>query len=163
MADLTIRPAAPADTDALWHILEPVVREGKTYPVDPAASRDDVLAYWFAPGKQVLVAQDGGDVIGTYYIKANSTGPADHVANAGFMVLPAARRQGAARAMALDCFARAKAAGFTAMQFNLVIATNIGALTLWREVGMKEIGRLPSAFRLPSGEYVDAVVMYRLL
>jgi len=102
-------------------------------------------------------------VIGTYYIKPNSTGPAAHVANAGYMVLPAARGRGVARAMALDSFARAKAAGYRAMQFNLVIASNAAALHLWRSVGMEEVGRLQEAFRLPSGQYEDALVMYRLL
>ena len=164
MADLSIRPAdRPADDDALWAILEPVVREGTSYPVDPKATRDDVFAYWFAPDKQVLVAEDGQQVVGTYYLKPNSTGPAAHVANAGYMVHPKARGRGVARAMALDSFAHAADLGFTAMQFNLVVATNMAALHLWRSVGMEEVGRLARAFRLPEGNLVDAVVMYRLL
>ncbi len=163
MADLSFRPALSGDEDALWAVLEPVIRDGTTYPVDPAASREDVFAYWFAEGKQVIVAERDDRIVGSYYIKPNSTGPAAHVANAGYMVRPDARRQGIARAMGLDSFARAKAAGFRAMQFNLVIATNAAAIGLWRAVGMAEVGRLTQAFRLPSGEYVDALVMYRLL
>ncbi|MFC3100540.1 N-acetyltransferase [Altererythrobacter lauratis] len=163
MAERLIRLARAEDADALWTILEPVVREGRTYPVDPTASRADVLAYWFAPGKTVFVAELDGCVAGTYYLKANSTGPADHVANAGYMVHPAARGKGLARAMALDSFARAKAMGFTAMQFNLVVATNHAAVHLWQDVGMQVVGRLPHAFRLPDGEMADALVMYRLL
>ena len=110
------------------------------------------------------MARDGtGRVVGTYYLKPNSTGPAAHVANAGYMVLPEARRQGVARALAWDSFARAKAAGYRAMQFNLVIASNAGALALWRAVGMEEVGRLKAAFRMPDGRYEDALVMYREL
>ncbi|TIX51028.1 GNAT family N-acetyltransferase [Alteraurantiacibacter aquimixticola] len=164
MAKLVFRRAQrPGDDDALWAILEPVVREGTTYPVDPGASREEVFFYWFAPDKRVWVAEDADGIIGTYYLKPNSTGPAAHVANAGYMVLPAARGRGIARAMAEHSFAQAKLEGFRAMQFNLVIATNAAALHLWRSVGMEEIGRLPQAFRLPSGDYVDALVMYRLL
>ncbi len=163
MADPVIREARPRDEDALWAILEPVVREGRTYPVDPAATRADVLAYWFAPGKSVFVTEADGRVAGTYYLKANSTGPADHVANAGYMVAPDARGKGLARAMALDSFARAKAMGFAAMQFNLVVATNHAAVHLWQDVGMQVVGRLPAAFRLPDGEMADALVMYRIL
>ena len=161
--DLVFRAASADDADALWAILEPVVRDGTTYPVDPGASREAVFAYWFAPDKAVYVALDGERVVGSYYLKPNSTGPAAHVANAGYMVLPAARRQGVARAMALDSFARARDAGFRAMQFNLVVASNLGAIALWRSVGMAEVGRLAQAFRLPSGDYVDALVMYRML
>lgn len=164
MPDPSIHLACrPQDEDELWTILEPVVREGRTYPINPDASREEVFAYWFAPDKTVFVAERGGRVLGTYYLKPNSTGPADHVANAGYMVHPAARGQGLARAMALDSFARAKAMGYEAMQFNLVVATNHAAVHLWQAVGMTIAGRLPGAFRLPDGVRADALVMYRKL
>ena len=164
MSELRFRQASrPQDDDGLWAILEPVVREGLTYPVATDATREEIFAYWFAPDKQVWVAEDADGIVGTYYLKPNSTGPASHVANAGYMVLPAARGRGIARAMAMDSFARAKADGYRAMQFNLVIATNAAALHLWRSVGMEDVGRLREAFRLPDGTFVDALVMYRLL
>ena len=164
LPDLTFRPALSDDAAALWAILEPVVREGTTYPIDPVASREEIFAYWFAPDKAQFVAQDAsGAVLGTYYLKPNSTGPAAHVANAGYMVAPDARGRGVGRAMAFDSFARAAASGFRAMQFNLVIVTNAPAIHLWQAVGMQAVGRLAQAFRLPSGAYADALVMYRLL
>ena len=51
MAPLTIREARDDDAGGLWRVLEPVVRDGVTYPVEPDASREAILAYWFAPGK----------------------------------------------------------------------------------------------------------------
>lgn len=165
MAELAFRSAKrPQDEVALLAILTPVVREGLTYPVATDASEEEMLAYWFAPDKTVFVAEDSdGKLVGTYYIKPNSTGPADHVANAGFMVLPGARSSGVGRTMAGHCFAEARSRGYRAMQFNLVIAGNAIALHLWRSVGMEEIGRLPQAFRLPDGRFEDAFVLYRLL
>ncbi len=160
---ITIRPACGADDDPIWAILEPVIREGATYPLDPGLGRADAFAYWFAPDKQVFVAEWDGAVLGSFYLKPNSTGLADHVANAGFIVHPAARGHGIASAMARDCFARAKAAGFHAMQFNLVIATNHQAVALWQKLGLQVIGRLPEAFRHRSKGLVDALVMYKLL
>jgi L-amino acid N-acyltransferase YncA len=159
----TIREAVPSDDEAIWAILEPVIRDGTTYPIDAAATREEAFAYWFAPERRVFVAEREGAVVGTYYLKPNSMGPADHVANAGYIVDPNARGGGVASAMARDSFARAKARGFHAMQFNLVVATNTGALKLWRSLGMTEVGRLPQAFRHPHQGLVDAVVMYRLL
>ena len=163
MPDLHIRPAEESDRDSLWTILEPVIREGTTYPVDRDATKEEAFAYWFAPNHTVLVAEAGGQILGTYYFKPNSTGPAAHVANAGYMVHPAARGRGVASAMGRDSFARAKAAGYHAMQFNLVVATNEPSLRLWRSLGMTEVGRLPKAFRHPDHGLVDAFVMYRLL
>ncbi len=95
----------------------------------------------------MFVAEIDGAVLGTYYLKPNSTGLADHVANAGYMTHPAARGRGVAMNMARDSFARAKAEGFRAMQFNLVIATNAQAVHLWQKIGLQVIGRLPEAFR----------------
>jgi len=34
---------------------------------------------------------------------------------------------------------------------------------LWKSFGFEIVGRLPEAFRHPSGNYADAYVMYRLL
>jgi len=161
--DLAIRPATGADAEALWRVLEPVIRAGATYPVEPDAPREAVLAYWFAPDKQVFVAERNGELLGTYYLKPNSTGPGAHVVNAGYMVRPDARGQGIGAAMARDSFVRAKQAGYHAMQYNLVVATNEAALRLYRTLGMGEVGRLTQAFRHKDLGLVDAVVMYRLL
>jgi ribosomal protein S18 acetylase RimI-like enzyme len=163
----TIRPATPADHDAIWAIMEPVIREGASYPLNPALDRAGAFLYWFAADKQVFVAEGPGDsgvaVLGTYYLKPNSTGLADHVANAGYMTHIEARGRGIAKAMAQDSFERARAQGFRAMQFNLVIATNEVALRLWQKLGLHVVGRLPEAFRHKRLGYVDALVMYRML
>jgi len=161
--DLAIRLYTKDDGDGLWAILEPVVREGVSYPIDPAASREDVFAYWLSADKTVYVVEHDGGLVGTYYLKPNSTGPAAHVANAGYMVHPEARRMGVARKMAIDSFERAGQAGYRAIQYNLVVSTNLNAVRLWRSVGMELVGTLPEAFCLPGGQYVDALVMYRLL
>ena len=163
MNELTIRPVEDSDADGLWRILEPVIREGATYPVEYEASREEAFAYWFAADKQVFVAERGGEVLGTYYLKPNSTGPGAHVVNAGYMVRPDARGQGVGTAMARDSFVRAKRAGYHAMQYNLVVATNEAALRLYRTLGMGEVGRLTQAFGHRELGLVDAIVMYRLL
>jgi ribosomal protein S18 acetylase RimI-like enzyme len=49
------------------------------------------------------------------------------------------------------------------MQFNCVVSNNIRAVKLWTTLGFAIVGRLPEAFRLPTGEYVDALVMFRKL
>jgi len=160
---LSIRPAEEADQDAIWAIMKPVIRAGATYPLNPDIGREEAFAYWFAPDKQVFVAEEGGTVLGTYYLKPNSTGLADHVANAGYMTHVEARGRGIASAMARDSFARAKAAGFRAMQFNLVIASNEQAVRLWQKLGLQVVGRLPQAFRHKRLGLVDALVMHRIL
>ncbi len=47
----------------------------------------------------VFVAERGGRIVGTYYLRANNRGGGAHVANCGYMVAPDAMGGGVARAM----------------------------------------------------------------
>lgn len=57
----------------------------------------------------------------------------------------------------------ARSQGFRAMQFNLVVSTNERAVRLWRRLGFAVAGTLPGAFRHAQLDYVDALVMYKVL
>jgi ribosomal protein S18 acetylase RimI-like enzyme len=164
MQPLTIRPAAPADDDTIWHILEPSFHAGETYPVARDITREAALAYWHAGGQAVFVAETGGALVGTYYLRANTGGGGGaHVANCGYVVAPEAMGRGVARAMCMDSLERARQRGFRAMQFNLVIASNERAVHLWQSCGFAIVGRLPAAFQHPRLGAVDALVMFRAL
>jgi ribosomal protein S18 acetylase RimI-like enzyme len=58
---------------------------------------------------------------------------------------------------------QAVARGFRAMQYNLVVATNQAAVSLWQKHGFEVIGTLPKAFQHQRLGYVDAFVMYKQL
>jgi L-amino acid N-acyltransferase YncA len=181
---MQVRAATAADRDAIWKIFHDVVATGDTYALDPSMSREDALAYWFAPGTHAYVVEGdpvgGGvavpekpaasptiirarQVLGTYILRPNQSGGGSHVANAGFMVSACARGQGLGRAMAEHCFSEARRLGFRAMQFNYVISTNTAAIRLWENLGFDIVGTLPGAFRHPEKGYVDVYVMYRSL
>jgi len=159
---VNIRPAT-TDDDAIWAILEPTFRSGETYPIPRDIPRTEALAYWHSPGHAVFVAEDGDTVVGTYYLRANNRGGGAHVANCGYAVAPHAFGRGIARAMCAHSLDQARARGFTAMQFNFVIASNERAVQLWQELGFAIVGRLPGAFRHPRLGLVDAYVMVRSL
>jgi len=57
----------------------------------------------------------------------------------------------------------AKAQGYRAMQFNIVISTNETAVRLWTRLGFAIVGTLPGAFHHKMFGYVDAYVMFRSL
>ena len=159
-----MRVATADDADAIWAVLEPMIRAGETYALDRAMSREAALAYWMGADKQTMVAVDpAGLVLGTYYCRANQAGGGAHVANCGYVVAAHAAGRGVARAMAEDSFARARALGFTAMQFNFVVSSNAAAVALWQKLGFAVVGRLPGAFDHPTLGLVDALVMHRVL
>jgi len=160
---LAIRPATPVDDDAIWAILEPVFRAGETYPIPRDVSRADALAYWYTPGHSVFVAEENGRVVGTYYLRANTRGGGAHVANCGYMTAQDTTGRGVARAMCAHSLDAARSRGFTAMQFNFVIASNEPAVHLWQACGFRIVGTLPGAFMHPERGPVDSYVMFRPL
>jgi ribosomal protein S18 acetylase RimI-like enzyme len=167
---IEVRSADEGDREAIWEILEPVIRAGDAYALPVAMTREDALAYWFTAGKTVFVAeevrQDGPragthSVVGTYFICANQKGGGAHVANCGYATAGWALGRGIAGAMCAHSIDFAKGAGFRAMQFNFVVGTNLAAVHLWRKYGFGEVGRLPGAFLHPELGFVDALVMWR--
>jgi ribosomal protein S18 acetylase RimI-like enzyme len=160
---MLIRPGVDGDANAIWTILEPVVRAGETYAFPRDWNRADTMAYWHSPGHDVFVAEDAGVVAGTYYLRANQRGGGAHVANCGYVTAAGATGRGIARAMCRHSLALAQARGFRAMQFNFVVATNQRAIVLWTKLGFAIVGTLPAAFQHPKLGLVDAYVMYRPL
>jgi ribosomal protein S18 acetylase RimI-like enzyme len=160
---MLIRQSEPRDDAAIWRILEPTFRAGETYPVPRDISREDALAYWRTPGHAVFVAEDAGAIVGTYYLRANNRGGGAHVANCGYVVAPDAFGRGVAQAMCAHSLGEAKSRGFSAIQFNFVIASNERAVRLWQRMGFAIVGRLPGAFQHPRLGLVDAYVMLRSL
>jgi ribosomal protein S18 acetylase RimI-like enzyme len=96
-------------------------------------------------------------------MRANNRGGGAHVANCGYMVAPDAMGGGIARAMCANSLDEARARGFTAMQFNFVIASNERAVELWQACGFRIVGTLPGVFAHPTRGPVDACVMFRTL
>jgi ribosomal protein S18 acetylase RimI-like enzyme len=163
MSVITVRNATGFDADAIWAILEPMLRAGETYTLPREMTREAAIAWWFAPAHEVLVAEEGGVVLGTYFLRANQQGGGAHVANSGYVTLPSASGRGVARAMCAHSLERARERGFRAMQFNFVVSTNERAVRLWESFGFQVAGRLPGAFQHPAAGFVDALVMHRTL
>ena len=160
---MLVRPAVPADNDAIWSVIGPVIRAGDTYALDADMSRADALAYWLAADKQTFVAEAEGAILGSYYIRANQAGGGRHVCNCGYVTAAAARGRGVARTMGQHSMDYARARGFRAMQFNFVVSSNTVAVSLWESLGFDVIGRLPRAFDHPALGMVDALVMFQRL
>lgn len=158
---LTIREARRSDEDRIWAIFHEVVGRGETYAFSPETGRQEALEIWIGRSVAVYVAESEGEVVGTYFIKANQPGLGAHVCNCGYMVAESARGRGVATAMCLHSQAQALRMGFLAMQFNFVVSTNTGALRLWQKLGFNIVGTLPKAFNHRELGHVDAYVMFK--
>src|SRR5260370_454113 len=142
---MLIRPATDADANAIWAIMEPIVRAGETYTLPRNMDERAAVEYWLSAGHEVFVAEENGRIVGTYFLQANQHGGGGHVANCGYITAVNATGRGVARAM----------------QFNFVVSTNNRAVKLWQSFEFQIVGTLPKAFLHPTLGYVDAYIMYR--
>lgn len=158
-----IRPAHVNDSSSIWRIIGPTIRAGETYALDRDMTEADALAYWLSEDRETFVAEEGGEIVGTYYILANQAGGGNHICNYGYITSTAATGRGATRAMFTHSLDFAGKRGFRGMQFNFVVSTNSRVVALWQSFGFEVIGRLPQAFNHPKLGYVDALIMFRAL
>jgi L-amino acid N-acyltransferase YncA len=178
---INIRLAQPADAGAIWEIFQAVIQSGDTYVYPPDTPREALADLWLASTMKTYVAEDGADsedgaqseddsrtenedrILGTYILKPNYPGRGAHIANASYMVHPAAQGLGVGTTMANHSLIEARRLGFKAMQFNLVVSTNSVAIHLWQKSGFDIIGTIPKAFKHQQQGCVDAYIMYRSL
>ena len=160
---LDIKLAQDAHFEEIWSILHAVLKTGDTYPFNPQTTKAEAFQIWMKHPRATYVAYAADEMVGTYYIKPNQPGLGSHVCNAGYMVAPKARGQGIGRAMCKHSLDEARKLGFKAMQYNLVVCTNTGAVKLWQDLGFEIIGTLPKSFNHQQKGYVDALVMYQWL
>ena len=164
MWNMRVRGAEDTDWPAVWGFLQPIVAAGETYTWDRDVEEARARALWMLPPPAlVLVAEVDGAVVGSAKITPNQAGPGSHVANGSFLVDPAWAGLGVGRALGLRALEVARGAGYRAMQFNAVVATNTRAVALWTSLGFAVVGRVPAAFAHPVHGDVDLLVLHRPL
>jgi ribosomal protein S18 acetylase RimI-like enzyme len=162
-ATLSIRPARPRDFAGIWAIFRVVVAGGDTYAYAPDTTMTEARRIWMEPPAAAYIAEQAGRIVGTYALRPNQPGLGDHVANCGYMTHPDARGRGVGGAMCEHSLAAARERGYTALQFNFVVASNEGAVRLWQKHGFEVVGRVPRAFRHRALGPVDILIMHRAL
>src|SRR5260370_26606021 len=106
---MQIRPEAGADANAIWAIMEPIIRAGETYTLPRDMDKESALAYWHLPEREVFVAEENGKIVGTYFLQANQHGGGGHLPNCGYMTAVNATAPGVAPAMCKPSLAPARA------------------------------------------------------
>jgi ribosomal protein S18 acetylase RimI-like enzyme len=158
---IEIRKAISTDHQDIWNIIKEVISTGDTYVFAPASSKEKMLNFWCGADKQTYVAVIDSKIAGTFFIKDHQPGLGSHIANAGYMTMPATFGKGIGKAMGEFSIVEAKRLGYKAMQFNIVVKSNQAAVSLWEKLGFKIIGEIPDAFDHQQNGLTDAYIMYR--
>ena len=158
-----IRPATVKDLDAIWQLWKGITAQKAYFPYDETYTRQQIEASWINLDNLIGVAEVAGEVAGAYIVKPNQPGYGSHVANAAYMVATAFRGQGIGKQLCAHSLEAAKAAGYRAMQFNLVVSTNTAAIQVWESFGFQRIGIVPKGFYQEGVGFVNAYIFYRFL
>jgi len=145
----------------LLALVMPVFRDGETYAIPVDISCQEAIDYWTSSPKKCFIVLQGEKICATYYICENQLGNGNHICNCGYITGPKYEGQGFARQMLEHSFLTAKSLGFTGMQFNFVVSSNIRAVETWKKYNFKKIGCVPRAFRHPNKGLIDALIMYK--
>ncbi|MCO6486888.1 MAG: GNAT family N-acetyltransferase [Phaeodactylibacter sp.] len=158
-----IRPAIIKDLDAIWQLWKDITAQKAYFPYDESYTREQIEAAWINLDNLIGIAEVNRTVAGAYIVKPNQPGYGSHVANAAYMVATSFRGQGIGKQLCAHSLEAAKAAGYRAMQFNLVVSTNTAAIKAWEAFGFKRIGIIPEGFYQDGPGYVDAYIFHRFL
>jgi GNAT superfamily N-acetyltransferase len=165
MATVIIRTATADDWPGMWAFMQGIIAAGETYTYPRDTSQELTREMWMlpTPGHTVVAGAADGTVLGTAKMNPNHLGGASHIATASFMVDPAHAGRGVGRALGEYALDWARAEGYRMMQFNAVVETNTGAVSLWRSLGFELLGTLPGGFHHPRHGYVGLHIMHRRL
>lgn len=164
--DIGFRPATETDWPGIWEVFRETIRGGDTYTYSPDIDEQTARAIWMpdtAARRVTYVAIQGGQIVGTAFLRPNGPGLGDHIANAGWMVSTTTRGRGIGRRFAQHVIDDARRLGYHAMQFNAVVATNERAVALWLSLGFEIIGTVPEAYRHATLGLTPLYIMYRKL
>lgn len=152
------------DFDAVWNIFSKVIQTGSTYVFDPKTPKTALEKEWFAVYMSTFVLlDDKEEVVGTYIIKPNQIDLGNHIANCSYMVHPDHQNKGIGKKLCEHSINFAKAKGYLAIQFNIVVSSNTAAVKLWERFGFEIIGTTPNGFRHATLGFVDTYIMYKRL
>lgn len=111
----------------------------------------------------VAVDIETDKIYGLYILHPNNIGRCGHICNASYAVSASYRGLHIGEKLVLNCIEQGRIHGFSILQFNAVVATNIHARHLYERLGFIQLGKIPKGFRMKDGRYEDICPYYYIL
>lgn len=150
------------DMAAMIEIWNEIVEEGNAFPQEEILTLESGREF-FASQTYTGVAKDTGtgEIYGLYILHPNNVGRCGHICNASYAVKSQSRGLHIGEKLVLDCIRQGHLHGFSILQFNAVVATNIHARHLYERLGFTQLGTIPKGFRMKDGCYEDICPYFR--
>lgn len=162
--DIIIRKFEEKDLPDMIRIWNEIVEEGIAFPQEEFLTIESGRTFFEEQTYTgVAVDVDTGKVYGLYILHPNNIGRCGHICNASYAVSSESRGLHIGEKLVKDCIEQGGKRGFTVLQFNAVVATNIHARHLYERLGFIQLGTIPKGFRMKDGHYEDICPYYRTL
>lgn len=162
--NIVIREYREKDLLEMIQIWNEIVEEGIAFPQEEPLTLESGKEF-FASQTYSGVAMDteSEKIYGLYILHPNNVGRCGHICNASYAVDSESRGLHIGEKLVLDCMEQGRLHGFTILQFNAVVATNIRARHLYERLGFIQLGMIPKGFRMKDGHYEDICPYYHML
>jgi RimJ/RimL family protein N-acetyltransferase len=163
MSEVQVRPAVPADAQALVDLARAVGGEPERWLISDSTWRGTgeerryLKALRRYPHAAVFVAESSTGIVGRLSIARDSHPASHHVADLGLMVAAGWRRQGIGWALLEAAVEWARGIGIRKLELH-VFPHNLPAIALYEEFGFRREGYRKEHYRRGL-EYVDAILM----
>lgn len=158
---IIIREYRKQDMAEAMGIWNEVVREGIAFPQVEELTEVDADDFFSSQSYTgIAMDTDTGEVLGLYILHPNNVGRCGHICNTSYAVKSGRRGQHIGEQLVKDSLAVGARLGFTILQFNAVVTSNVHALHLYERLGFHQLGVIPKGFRMKDGHYEDIVLHY---
>lgn len=161
--EITICSYCQSDVNGMISIWNEVINEGIAFPEEEFLDELSGSAF-FKKQTYCAVAKDSNKKIhGLYILHPNNVGRCGHICNAGYAVRSDSRGLHIGEKLVCDSLIQGKLHGYSILQFNAVVATNLQARHLYKRLGFKQLGTIPGGFRMNDGHFEDICPYYHTL
>lgn len=157
--EIAIRKYEDSDIPAMVKIWNRVVEDASAFPQTEMLSEEKARKI-FSSQTFTAVAIGNNEVLGLYILHPNNVGRCGHIANASYAVDANYRGYHIGEKLVRHSIEMGATLGFSLLQFNAVVSTNVSAIHLYEKIGFHKVGIIPKGFLLGDGNYTDIIVYY---
>ena len=154
-----IRHYEQKDMPEMIRIWNEVVEEGIAFPQEDLLDLEGGTKF-FGSQSYAGVFEEDGKILGLYIMHPNNIGRCGHICNTSYAVSSKNRGKHIGEQLVLDSLKQGKELGFTVLQFNAVVESNLNARHLYERLGFKQLGTIPNGFRMKDGHFENICPYY---
>ncbi|TVX78656.1 GNAT family N-acetyltransferase [Peribacillus simplex] len=165
-----IRTGELEDAEAVLDVQNSVISEGEYFIAlseefnkTPEQQRDWIRRLLENERETIFVAEINGEVIGWIGFQSENRKRMSHKGSFGMMIRKNYRGKGIGKELIKALLEWAEANPFIEKVSLGVFSTNQRAISLYKKMGFVEEGRKIKEFKMSESEYVDDIIMYKMV